>query len=92
MSVARGYPEAPGIPSELEVLAWLVGGFWALVAAILLALWLARRQQRRRDPLIEQRLEPPDERDLATWAGDLKASMPPPRSPERRGHGRHSAS
>lgn len=44
--VARGDPIVPGAPSELEVLAWGVGIFWALVGAILLAMWWARRHKR----------------------------------------------
>lgn len=44
--IARGDPyEHEGLPTVLEVLAWMVGGFWVLVGAIVFAVWYARRRQ-----------------------------------------------
>jgi hypothetical protein len=55
--LARGDPVVHnGLPGTLEVLAWIVGGFWALVGAILLALWYAR-QRRAARPEAEARAE-----------------------------------
>jgi hypothetical protein len=48
IDIARGDPFEPGLPDELVVLAWFVGIFWTLVAAILTALWFALRKARAR--------------------------------------------
>lgn len=45
----RGDPiEHEGVPTALEVLAWLVGGFWVLVGAIVFAVLYARRRRAAR--------------------------------------------
>lgn len=70
MSVARGYPETPGIPSELETLAWMVGGFWVLVGAILFALWWARRLRAARPE--REALAEHDRREHLAWLDRLR--------------------
>jgi hypothetical protein len=46
--IARGDPVQPGLPSELEVLAWMVGAFWVLAGAIVLAVLYARKRRAAR--------------------------------------------
>jgi hypothetical protein len=44
--IARGDPIVhEGVPTALEVLAWLVGGFWVLFAAIVFAVLYARKRR-----------------------------------------------
>lgn len=67
--IARSDPVAPGMPSELEVLAWIVGGFWVLVGGIVFALRWARRRAAR--PEVEAHAEK-EEREHAAYLRDLK--------------------
>jgi hypothetical protein len=55
--IARGNPiEHEGVPDALEVLAWIVGGFWVLFGAIVLTLlWARKRRAGRPDAEREHR-------------------------------------
>jgi hypothetical protein len=55
--IARGDPiEHEGVPDLVEVLAWMVGGFWVLFAAVVFALLYARKR-RAAKPEVEAHAE-----------------------------------
>lgn len=55
--IARGDPiEHEGVPTTLEVLAWMVGGFWVLFGAVVLAILYARKRRAAR-PEVEAHAE-----------------------------------